>query len=116
MDQASSLMRTRQARYKRDYDKALSKRVCPAVGDMVFLRKESYRKNEKRDKLRAKAEGPFPVVEVLDDGRTVRIEREKGVDELVSRDRVELSPVSSTGESQEDDVIQPRSLEYVLEK
>ncbi len=63
--------------------------LAPKVGDMVFLRREKGDGN--LHKLSARAYGPFKVVKVSPDGRTVDIRRNNH-DDRVNFNRVEVIP------------------------
>ena len=92
MSTASRNLAKRQARYNRDMDKRTrSLGEVITKESQVFLRKEyTNPKVEGKQKLSPVAEGPFPVREVNND--TLVIERDDGMHERISRDRVVLAP------------------------
>ncbi len=83
----------RQPRYKRQFGAKVRASLDPKVGDSVFLRREKGDGN--LHKHSARAYGPFRVVKVSPDGRTVDIRRNNH-DERVNVNRVELIPASGS--------------------
>jgi len=89
---ASEALALRQARYKRSFDASVKRRRVPKVGESILVRKEQATRGESWHKLSPRAFGPFKVVDVSEDGRTLTYQN-GGSRELVNVNRVELAPV-----------------------
>ncbi len=79
----------RQRRYKRDFDAHVRQALLPAPGDYVYIRQDPASKG--KHKLSSRADGPYRVVTICSDGKTVRIRRDDH-DESFSINRIEIVP------------------------
>lgn len=108
METASACLRKAQARYEADFDRHVRPvnyrlKKC----DHVYLRREDGRPGESEQKFRSKAIGPFEVVSIKPNDRTVVMARD-GDRDTVSYYPIVPAPMPRTDEDKQEQSLVPR--------